>query len=150
MGTFMVTMVVAFTLLPSNVTGWEEPQWAGLKGNFTEGPRFDNDRFFFNYVLHPLAGAEYYLAARNRKLPWWQSFAYSAAVSTTFEFLVESAYERASWQDLWITPVSGAALGELRWQLKKHVEDPREGKPIGTWNKVLYVLIDPLDAVYKL
>jgi hypothetical protein len=147
---FDAVMVAAFTLLPTEVTGWHEPEFNGLKKNFTEGPRVDNDRFVFNYVAHPLAGSEYYLIARNRDLNWWQSMAYSTALSTAFEFLIESTYEQASWQDLWITPVSGTALGELRWQVKKALENPTTGKPVGTLNKILYVVIDPFDAVYKL
>jgi len=150
MGLVMGGMIAAFTALPAETTGWNAPKYEGLKGNFTQGPRFDNDKTYFNYVAHPLAGSEYYLAARNRNCTWWQSLAYSAAVSGVFEFFIESAYERASWQDLWITPVTGAVIGELRWQLKKALVSRTEGKPIGTLNKILYVVIDPMDAVYKL
>lgn len=148
--TFDAAMVAAFTLLPSHVTGWSGPKFNGLRENFTQGPRVDNDRFAFNYIAHPLAGSEYYLIGRNRELNWWQSAAYSAAMSCIFEFLIESAYEQASWQDLWITPVSGSVIGELRWQVKKSLENPSTGKPVGTLNKILYVVIDPFDAVYKL
>lgn len=147
---FDAAMVAAFTLLPTHVTGWSEPQFNGLKKNFSQGPRVDNDRFAFNYIAHPLAGSEYYLIARNRELTWWQGFAYSAAMSSIFELLIESAYEQASWQDLWITPVSGTVIGELRWQVKKSLENPSTGKPVGTLNKILYIVIDPFDAVYKL
>ena len=147
---FDVVMVIGFTFLPSDVTGWGEPRFNGLKKNLTVGPRVDNDRFLFNYVAHPLAGSEYYLIGRNRGLNWWQSTAYSVALSTAFEFLIESAYEQASWQDLWITPVAGTVFGELRWQVKKALENPSTGRPVGTLNKILYVVIDPFDAVYKL
>jgi hypothetical protein len=148
--TFMAAMVAAFTLLPPDVTGWSEPDFKALKGNFTQGPRFDNDHTYFNYIAHPIDGSEFYLMARNRGASWWQGLAYSAALSTIFECFVESAYERASWQDLWITPVSGAVIGELRWQVKKSLENPSTGKPVGTMNKILYVVIDPFDAVFKL
>lgn len=147
---FDTVMLLAFTQLPTDVTGWHEPEFNGLKKNFTEGPRVDNDRFAFNYIAHPLAGSEYYLIARNRGLNWWQSMSYSAALSSIFEFLIESAYEQAAWQDIWITPVSGTVIGELRWQVKKALENPYTGKPVGTFNKILYVVIDPFDAVYKL
>jgi hypothetical protein len=147
---FLVTMVGGFSLLPKNTTGWSGPEFSGLEGNFTKGPRFDNDHGYWNYAFHPLGGSEFYMMARNRELTWWQSLAYSAAVSCTFEFFIESAYERASWQDLWITPVSGAFIGELRWQAKKALEDPYSGKPIGALNKVLYVFVDPFEAIYEL
>jgi hypothetical protein len=149
-GLFMVSMVGVFTLLPNDVTGWDNPKFSGMKRNVTEGPRFDNDRFFWNYIAHPLAGSEFYMMARNRGYSWWGSFIYSAAVSCTFEFIIESTYEQASWQDIFITPISGAAFGELRWQAKKSLEDPREGKPIGAWHKFLYVLVDPFEALLTL
>jgi hypothetical protein len=147
---FLLTMIGGFTLLPKDATGWKEPEFKGLRGNFTIGPRFDNDYVYWNYVFHPLGGSEYYMMARNRDCTWWQSLFYSAAISATFEFFMESAYERASWQDLWITPVSGGFIGELRWQAKKSLENPYSGKPIGTLNKVLYVFVDPFEAIYKL
>jgi len=149
-GVAMVATVVTLSFLPSKSTGWNKPKFIGLKNNFTKGPSFDFDNFYFNYIAHPYDGSEFYLVARNRKLTWWQSLIYAAAVSTTFEFLIESAYEGASWQDLWITPVSGAVIGELRWQAKKALEDPQTGKPVGTVNKILHVVVDPVDAVLNL
>jgi hypothetical protein len=147
---FMCTMVVGFTFLPSDETGWGRPKFEGLKGNFREGPRFDNDRTYWNYVFHPIEGSEFYLVGRNRGLTWWQGLTYSFLMSGTFEYFIESAYERASWQDLWITPITGAAIGELRWQAKKALEDDKTGKPVGTLKKVLYVVLDPLDALSTL
>jgi hypothetical protein len=149
-GAAMFATVGILSFLPTEVSGWQKPTFYGLKRNFTHGPNFDYDHDYFNYVFHPYDGSEFYLIARNRKLTWWQSFAYGVAVSTSFEFLIESAYEGASWQDLWITPVSGAVIGELRWQAKKALEDPGTGKPTSTVGKILYVVIDPVDAIFKL
>jgi hypothetical protein len=140
----------AFTLLPNSWTGWEDPEFKGLKENFTIGPRVDNDRWAWNDIAHPVAGAEYYLLPRNRGYSWYASFAYSAGMSTFWEYFIESAYEQASWQDIFITPVAGAALGELRWQLKKALVNPSTGRPVGPLKKTLYVLIDPIDALTKL
>lgn len=149
-GVAMIATVATLSLLPKQTTSWNKPEFHGLKSNFTTGPSFDFDNFYFNYIAHPYDGSEFYLIARNRKFTWWQSLLYAAAVSTTFEFLIESAYEGASWQDLWITPVSGAVIGELRWQAKKALEDPQTGKPVGTVNKILHVVVDPVDAVLNL
>jgi len=149
-GVLMGTMVATLSLLPSDVSGWNKPNFHGLKKNFTHGPNFDYDHAYFNYLAHPYYGSEFYLIARNRDFNWWQSFLYAAGVSTFFEFCIESAYEGASWQDLWITPVSGAVIGELRWQAKKALENPSTGKPVGTANKILYVVVDPLDSLLSL
>jgi hypothetical protein len=142
--------MLGFTLLPADVSGWHDPQFEGFKSNFTKGPRVDNDRFFFNYLAHPLSGSEYYITGRNRGLTPWEGLAYSAGMSTFFEFFIEASYERASWQDLWITPVAGFVVGELRWQGKKALEDPKTGKPEGILNKILYVVLDPFDPLYNL
>lgn len=147
---FNVLMVAAFTRLPRDISGWDQPRFKGLRYNFTRGPRVDNDRYMFNWVAHPLAGSEYYMIGRNRGLGPWEGLAYAAAMSAFFEFFVESVYEQASWQDLWITPVAGMVLGELRWQAKKALEDPSTGKPRGTVRKILYVILDPLDPIYNL
>jgi len=149
-GTAMITTVALLSLLPKDFTSWNKPNFYGLKRTFSQGPSFDYDNFFFNYIAHPIDGSEFFLIARNRKLTFWESFAYAAAVSSFFEFFIESAYEGASWQDLWITPVSGTVIGELRWQAKKSLENPRTGKPSGTANKILYVIIDPVDAILNL
>ena len=150
MGALMVGMVATLSLLPHDISGWNKPNFFGLKRTFTSGPSFDYDHYYFNYLAHPYDGSEFYLVARNRDCNWWQSLLYAAAVSSAFEFVIESAYEGASWQDLWITPVSGAVIGELRWQAKKALENPKTGKPVGTANKILYVVVDPLDALFKL
>lgn len=149
-GVLMVSMVGVLSLVPKEVSGWNKPNFKGMEKTFRNGPSFDSDHYYFNYIFHPYDGSEFYLIARNRDCNWWQSFAYAAAVSTSFELLFESVYEGASWQDLWITPVSGAVIGELRWQAKKALEDPSTGKPIGTANKILYVIVDPLDAIFNL
>ena len=150
LGTAMVTTVALLSFLPKDFTSWNKPNFYGLRRTFSTGPSFDYDNFFFNYIAHPIDGSEFFLLARNRKLTFWESFAYAAAVSSFFEFFIESAYEGASWQDLWITPVSGTVIGELRWQAKKSLENPRTGKPSGTANKILYVIVDPVDALLNL
>ncbi len=150
LGIAMIATVGTLSLLPRDVSGWKSLDFYGLKKNFTSGPNFDYDHAFFNYIAHPYDGSEFYLLARNRDCTWWESFAYGVAVSTAFEFMIESAYEGASWQDLWITPVSGAVIGELRWQAKKGLEDPKTGKPVGTVKKILHVLVDPVDALLNL
>ncbi len=147
---FDIMCVGAFTLLPNDVTGWEDPDFKGLRENFTIGPRVDNDNWYWNYIAHPITGAEYYLLARNRDHAWYTSAAYSFGMSTFWEFFIESSYEQASWQDIFITPVAGTLLGEARYQAKKGLLNPATGRPVGTWKKIVYILIDPFDAFTKL
>lgn len=147
--TFQSVMVVAMTQLPPEVTGWtgREPGFTNISRSFTLGPRFDDDAWYWNAIAHPLAGAEYYLLARNRGAAGWQALLYAAALSAFFEFGPEAAYERASIQDLIITPIGGAILGECRYQARKALIDPRTGKANATWKQVLVVILDPIEAL---
>ncbi len=80
-----------------------------------EALRLDDNSFTFNGLLHPAAGAMYYLTARSMRWGLLPSALVSAGASTAWEFLVEFR-EVASLNDLIITPVSGTALGEALFQ----------------------------------
>lgn len=126
------------------------PRWDGLDQTVQNGPRWDNDNWYWNYVGHPIGGSEYFLLARNRETSFLGSFAYSAGMSAMFEFLIESAYERASYTDLIVTPVTGAALGELRYQAKMAIVDPNTKKAPTLLGKIAVVILDPIDALIGL
>ncbi len=121
-GLFVGAAVAAFGVLwisPESFSGWDkdEIRKEGLfkkwKENVKAGPVWDEDDWFLNWVTHPWAGAVYYMSARGSGFKWWESFAYSALMSTFFwEYGVEAFAEIPSWQDLVITPIVGSALGE--------------------------------------
>jgi Domain of unknown function (DUF3943) len=146
---FEITSVAVMAQAPSSVTGWNgrAPEFKNIKRSFTMGPRIDQDHWYWNYLGHPVNGAEYYLLARNRGLKWWQSFLYSTLQSTIWEFGPEAVYERASVQDLIITPLAGSLIGEARYQLKKLLVNKNTGKAEKRWKKVLLVMLDPIDAI---
>ena len=83
-----ITMLGVLELLPEGTTGWnmEEMKQTSMfrrySENFKQGPIWDKDGAIFNYVLHPYAGAIYYMAARGSGCNQFQSFLYSAFVST--------------------------------------------------------------------
>ena len=84
-----------------------------LKKKFTgEAIRFDDNPISANsFPGHPIAGAYYYLIARNQHLSRLESFLVSAAASSLHEFFIELP-EVASISDLITTPIAGAAIGE--------------------------------------
>lgn len=139
-----------FANLPPEQTGWAKPSVSNIAKYAAKGPHFDNDRWGFNYVGHPLAGSEYYLIARNRKATWWQAFLYSAIWSAFWEYVSEGLYERASIQDLIVTPVAGSALGELRYQLRRELADPRTGQIHGAGFWMLAIMLDPIQSLAEL
>ena len=109
---------------------------------FTQAPTWDDDSWVYNYVLHPWVGSEYYLAARNRAWTPWGSLAYSAALSTFYEFFVENLIQQPSANDLLITPLIGSLLGEARYTLKEKIRrHPSAVSAAPFW----ITLLDPLD-----
>lgn len=136
-------------LLPPNTMGWEgmTPSISHIGRGFIEGPRLDNDVWYWNVVVHPLVGAEYYLLARNRGAEGWQAALYSALISIYWEFGPEAIFEYPSTQDLIITPLAGAILGECRYQARKALIDPRTGRANSTWKQVIVVILDPVEAL---
>jgi len=98
-----------------------------------------------NYVLHPYWGASYYVRARERGLTKSDSFLFSALLSTVFEFGAEALVEQPSYQDLLVTPIVGSLVGEYWfWPLREGILAKDE---LGTTDKVLLVLTDPLGAI---
>lgn len=82
---------------------------------FEVGPIiWDGDPFIVNFVGHPWYGSEYYLYFRSRGYSPRSSFIWVAAVSCSFEFLVESTSQPPSTNDLIVTPVLGGLLGYFR------------------------------------
>lgn len=74
-------------------------------------PHFDKDFYDFNLVLHTMTGSLYYGYYRSFGSSRPRSLALSTLSVLLFEFSVETATERPSFQDIYQTPVLGAVLG---------------------------------------
>ncbi|MBI3543161.1 MAG: DUF3943 domain-containing protein [Deltaproteobacteria bacterium] len=146
LGAQIVTLAILSTLPPES-TGWGKGSLKNIYDHAVQGPHFDTDPPYWNFTAHPFVGSEYYLLARNRNASWWQSLLYSAAMSAFWEYVTEGYFERPSIQDLIITPVAGAVLGELRYQAKEALVDPKTGKADKLWKKILIVVLDPINAL---
>ncbi len=123
-----VATVGLMTMLPESITKWDEEdrslsqvgqKW---KDNVSDGPVWDRDEHFLNYVMHPYFGGVYYTAARHAGFNEFESFLYSASMSTFFwEYGVEAFAEVPSWQDLFITPFFGAVVGEMMLEAEQDI-----------------------------
>lgn len=127
-GAFGGTLLV-LQCLPQDATSWnraelqqQPPLKRWYRNVFVRDPEIDHDKFIFNYVLHPYAGAVYFMAARSAGFNFWRSFLYCSIVSDIgWEFGVEACMERPSYQDLVITPVVGSIIGEFFYKFKRHI-----------------------------
>ncbi len=157
-GAFVSTLFV-LECLPEDATSWNRaaiqsvpPFKRWFRNVFKRGPEWDHDNPIFNYVLHPYAGAAYFMSARTQGFNFWQSMLYSACISTIgWEFGIEAFMERPSYQDIVVTPVIGSIIGELFYRLKRNIvsHDYRlAGSPV--LGNIVVFLIDPVNEVLGL
>lgn len=74
-------------------------------------PHFDLDSYFYNIVMHSLAGMSYYLFYRSRGYSKLGAFLWGFVSQLLFEFTIETITEKPSFQDLFQTPMLGTLLG---------------------------------------
>lgn len=127
-GTFVSTLFV-LECLPEDATSWNRaslqktpPLKRWYRNVFVRGPEWDHDKIIFNYVLHPYAGAVYFMSTRTCGFNYWRSLLYCACISTIgWEYGIEAFMERPSIQDLLITPIIGSFIGEGFYHAKRHI-----------------------------
>jgi hypothetical protein len=157
-GMFVGAAVIAFGVLyamPESATNWDKEamkengityKW---KQNVKVGPVWDHDDWVLNYVTHPYSGGVYYMTARSSGFNIFESFLYSAFMSTFFwEYGIEAFAEIPSKQDLIVTPVLGSVVGEGFFYAKKSIvkHDNRVLKSRVLGYTTLF-LIDPFNTL---
>lgn len=124
-----VGILFVLECLPEDATSWnraelqkDSPWKRWFNDVFKRGPEWDHDNPIFNYVLHPYAGAAYFMSARSCGFNFYRSMLYCAIVSTVgWEFGIEACMERPSIQDIFITPLVGSLLGECFYKVKRSI-----------------------------
>lgn len=157
-GAFVSSLVV-LECLPEDATSWNRAELRNTpfykrwyNHVFKDGFEWDSDNPIFNLVLHPYAGAAYFMAARSCGLSFWGSLLYSACISTIgWEFGIEAVNERPSIQDIFITPLVGSAIGEGFYRLKRYIVS-HDYHLFGSSviGNIIAFLIDPVNEVVGL
>jgi len=151
MGAQLASLAVIYAL-PEDVSGWSDEQ----KEDFSlskwrenvSNPQIDSDHFVINYVLHPYWGAAYYVRARERGYGKLDSFWYSLFLSTFYEAGPEALFEEPSIQDLIVTPVFGAWLGEYFMDWRSDIRQRTAARGYRSRrDNWLWYLTDPLDLL---
>ena len=155
----MVGTLGVLECLPEDATSWNRAEiqqtpmferW--FRNVFKLGPKWDTDSWIFNYIMHPYAGAVYFMSARSSGFSYWGSLLYCTCISSVFwEFGIEAFMERPSIQDLFVTPLVGSLIGEGFYRLKRRLvaDDFRIcGSPV--LGGVVAFLIDPVNEVLGL
>lgn len=149
-GYFLGYQFVAIGVLyiaPESISGWSEEDKANYsfskwKEN-VRNPTWDDDAWWINYITHPYWGAAYYIRGRERGLERMPAFWFSAFLSTLFEFGAEALFEQPSYQDLVVTPVAGALIGEYLFAPLRNRIRAKPGRLTGS-DKTLLFVTDPL------
>lgn len=157
-GCFVTTLFV-LELLPDDATNWNRayyqktPPWKRWHEYVcVKGPEWDSDSPIFNSLLHPYAGAVYFMSARSCGFSFWGSLIFSTVISNVmWEFGIEACMERPSYQDLFITPLIGSVVGEGFFRIKRYLvaNDYRLlGSPV--LGNVVAFIVDPVNEVIGL
>jgi len=152
-GAFVGTLLV-LECLPEDATSWNRAELQDVplfkrwhNHVIKKGPEWDHDKFYFNYVLHPYAGAAYFMAARSCGFNFWRSALYGTVISTVgWEFGIEAFMERPSIQDIFVTPIVGSCIGESFYHVKRWLVDNDYqllGSPV--LGGILAFLVDPVN-----
>lgn len=139
-------------LLPEDISNWEKGEERILEkwwDNVRDGPVWDEDVWYINYIGHPYFGGVYYQVARKSGYSQWDSFAYSALMSTFYwEYGLEAFAEVPSIQDLIVTPVGGWIYGEWAHHKEKEII-ANGGRAMGStfWGSTALFFLDPVDNI---
>ncbi|HEY5966820.1 MAG TPA: DUF3943 domain-containing protein, partial [Chitinophagaceae bacterium] len=113
--------ITVLMLCPKEVTGWSpdwtQDAWRNMKRSLSTSPVWDDDDWQLNYIGHPVAGSYYYNSLRSQNASIFHSFLFATAQSFIWEFFIEATAEKPSIQDLIVTPIAGAILGESTHRL---------------------------------
>ncbi len=150
-----VGVVAVIAVLPEDVSGWEKGTWeqGDLLNQWYEnvkaGPVWDEDVWYINLIGHPYFGGVYYQTARNSGYNQWNSFTYSALMSTFYwEYGIEAFAEVPSIQDLFVTPIGGWIYGEWAHQKEKEIRR-NDNLAMGSafWGGVALFVLDPIGSL---
>lgn len=120
--------------------------WNGLRDKLSpSGYSYDTNGFDTNFIRHPAAGTTYYWAARNNRWTMLESLAAAFTSSIVWEYIGELR-ERASLNDILVTPLTGMVLGELTIQLGAFFDRSCDL----TSNRVLGALLGPTKTLHDL
>ncbi len=144
-------IVGALYVLPESVSAWSDEQkeeytFEKWKHNVTN-PRWDPDKWYINYILHPYWGMTYYTRGRERGLSESGSFWYAFTLSCVYEFGLEALFEPVSIQDVIFTPALGSLWG---WWVEDTRREIKSQAEYSTWDKTVLIATDPLGTLNTL
>jgi hypothetical protein len=126
-----------------NVLDWDRPS---MRQRITgEAWRYDRNGPVINFLLHPLSGAAFYSLARGNRIGMAESFAYTVASSTAWEYVIEFK-EKISINDMLVTPMGGLAIGAFADKLAHYLNDV---PPLGAAHTAAQWILGPSIRLHR-
>jgi hypothetical protein len=155
-------MLMVMRQLPATFTKWtadrytEETPLRQWQKHISTPPVMDNDIPMVN-ISHAYSGSGYYTLCRNtpefsgqETQHMLECLGYAVVMSTLWEYLPEAFMEVPSIQDLVVTPLGGAVLGELFYQLQQKImAHDRQLFGSAALGSVAIVLLNPLEELVQ-
>ncbi|MBL8608936.1 MAG: DUF3943 domain-containing protein [Myxococcales bacterium] len=138
---------VYYLYTTSNAADWDlSYSWGSLQAKLVgDAVRFDTNLYDTNMIAHPISGWAFYTAGRANRLSLLESMLFATAASTLWETIGELK-EQASVNDLIVTPIGGAVLGEAATQLGAVLD---RGKR--TWlSELLALVFSPIKKAHDI
>ena len=161
-GTVDVGIILVMRQLPTSFTKWtsdrltEKTPLRQWQKHITTPPVLDKDLPTVN-VSHAYSGSGYYTLCRNtpgfsgqETRHMLECLLYTTVMSTFWEYGPEAFMEVPSIQDLLVTPLGGAVLGEMFHRLQRQIV-ANGGELLGSklLGRVVIVLLNPLEEVVQ-
>ena len=148
--TYQFVVIGVLYAAPESLSGWtkedkEEYSLQRWVENVTN-PVWDKDKWWVNYILHPYWGGTYYIRGRERGFARLSSFWYAVLLSSLYEYGAEALFEPVSYQDLVVTPVVGALVGEFLFTPIRKWVRAKPGQ-LNLIDKTVLLLTDPIGVI---
>jgi hypothetical protein len=148
----VVGINVAYNLMnqlfrPAEERGQFQVGWASWENNLKYGFEWDDNAFAVNQFGHPYQGGNYFTAARSNGLSFWESSAYAALGSATWEYFGETHHPALN--DFINTTMGGMAIGEMLHRLGWMVRDPSQTGGARTRSELLATALDPVTGLNR-
>lgn len=153
-GFTQLAVIGVLYISPQSISRWsaedkDQYDFQKWKDNVSN-PVWDTDQWWINYIMHPYWGGSYYVRASERGYEPTQSFWYSFALSTMYEFGAEALFEPVSVQDLIFTPGLGFFVGRYFMSVREGIQfREMNGEALSGTDRATLIMTDPLGAVNR-
>ena len=112
---------------------------------WSDGWKWDNDRFGNNFFLHPYTGGGYFNSARASGYNFWESSVFVFGGAYTYKLFGENGWPdgKPERNDLIATTLGGMFAGEVLYRLSSNVIDERTTGTERVGREFLALLVSP-------